>query len=261
MSNNSILFEQIGSIAKITLNRPESFNSFNRAMALQLIEILNQLESSEETRVIFITGAGKAFCAGQDLKEAITPETNIGFERFVGEHYNPIILSIYNHSKPIIAAVNGIAAGAGANIALMCDIVVASDKAAFLQAFSKIGLVPDSGGTYALPRLIGFQKALAVTLLGDKISAEEADRLGMIYKSIEHEDFESESWKIAERLSELPPIGLSLTKKLYNKGLCNSLEEQLQLEKEYQIKAGDTDDYKECVNAFLEKRKPIIKGK
>ncbi|NNE15907.1 MAG: 2-(1,2-epoxy-1,2-dihydrophenyl)acetyl-CoA isomerase [Saprospiraceae bacterium] len=248
-------------IAKISLNRPESYNSFNREMALALVSALDDCESDDNIRVVYLTGIGKAFCAGQDLKEVTNPETNIGFERIVSEHYNPIILKIYNLKKPVIAAVNGVAAGAGANIALVCDIIVAKESASFIQAFSKIGLVPDSGGSYTLPRLIGFQKALAITLLGDKVSAQEADALGMIYKYFSDDTFEESAYKIATKLAALPPIGIQHTKTLYNKGLCNNLETQLENEKEYQVKAGSTEDYQECVNAFLEKRKPVIKGK
>ena len=256
---NHIIFEKQDHIAKISLNRPDSFNSFNREMALEFLSILDDCEHDENIRVVYLTGIGKAFSAGQDLKEILNPK--IPLERIVEEHYNPIILKIYNLSKPVIAAVNGVAAGAGANIALMCDVVVATESASFIQAFSKIGLIPDSGGTYALPRLVGFQKALAITLLGDKIPAQEAERMGMIYKYFADDHFEESSWKIAQKLAQLPPIGLKHTKTLYNKGLCNSLEEQLEQEKIYQVKAGSTEDYMECVNAFVEKRKPVIKGK
>jgi 2-(1,2-epoxy-1,2-dihydrophenyl)acetyl-CoA isomerase len=259
--SDTIIFEKKDAVGKITFNRPEAYNSFNREMALSLIDCLADCEKDEEIKVIFITGNGKAFCAGQDLKEVTDPATNIGFERIVGEHYNPIILSIYNNQKPVIAAVNGVAAGAGANIALVCDIVVASESASFIQAFSKIGLIPDSGGTHTLPRLVGFQKALAITLLGDKISASEAERIGMIYKYFEDDAFENESWKLALTLAKMPPVGIQFTKKLYHKSVNNTLENQLELEKEYQIKAGNTEDYSECVNAFLEKRAPVIKGR
>jgi len=179
----------------------------------------------------------------------------------VDEHYNAIIKKIVNLNKPVLAAVNGVAAGAGANIALACDVVVATESASFIQAFSKIGLIPDSGGTYILPRLIGFQKAKAIAMLGDKISASEAEQMGMIYKSIADADFLEAVQKIANKLSQMPPIGISLTKKLFAESQNNSLQEQLELEKEFQIKAGNTEDYNECVSAFVEKRKPIIKGK
>ncbi len=248
-------------VALVKLNRPEVYNSFNREMSLELISVLNELDKHEDVRVVMLTGEGKAFCAGQDLKEVIDPETNIGFERIVNEHYNPIIKTIINLNKPVIAAVNGVAAGAGANIALACDIVVAKKSASFIQAFSKIGLIPDSGGTYILPRLIGFQKAKALTMLGDKISAEEAESMGMIYRYFEDETFEESYNELAIKLASLPPIGISCTKKLFSASHTNSLEEQLELEKEFQIKAGNTEDYTECVNAFVEKRIPNIVGK
>ena len=256
---SSILFEKQGHIAKISLNRPESFNSFNREMALRFLEVLDDCEQDDNIRVIYLTGIGRAFSAGQDLKEILNP--SIPLEKIVEEHYNPIVLKLYNMPKPVVAAVNGVAAGAGANLALTCDIVVAHENASFLQAFSKIGLIPDSGGTYFLQRLVGYQKALAITLLGDKLSALEAEKMGMIYKVFSNDEFEESSWKIAEKLAALPPIGIKHTKTLYHLGLTNNLEDQLEQEKIYQVKAGTTEDYMECVNAFVEKRKPVIKGK
>lgn len=258
---STVLIEKSNHIAKVILNRPDSYNSFNREMALKLLEVLEDCEKDDDIRVVLLTGNGKAFSAGQDLKEITNPETNLGFKRIVEEHFNPIVYKIYSHKKPIIAAVNGVAAGAGANIALMCDIIVAKESASFIQAFSKIGLVPDSGGSYTLPRLIGFQKALAITLLGDKVSAAEAERMGMIYKYFSDESFEINVQNIAEKLAALPPIGIQETKCLYNKGLCNNLKDQLDQENNHQVKAGSTEDYLECVAAFVEKRKPIIKGK
>lgn len=182
MSNNSIELKIENNVAWISLNRPEVFNSFNREMALSLQDKLDECNNNQAVRAIVLTGNGKAFCAGQDLKEVTDPELNPGFRKILEEHYNPIIQKIRNIEKPIIGAVNGVAAGAGANIALACDIVVASENASFIQAFSKIGLIPDSAGTFFLPRLIGFQKATALMMLGDKVSAEEALTMGMIYK-------------------------------------------------------------------------------
>lgn len=259
--SNSILLKIENQIAFITLNRPEVFNSFNREMALSLQSILDYCKTNDEVRAIVITGGGKAFCAGQDLKEVTSPDLNPGFKKILEEHYNPIILRIRQIEKPIIAAVNGVAAGAGANIALACDIVVANQKAHFIQAFSLIGLIPDSAGTYFLPRLIGFQKATALAMLGNKISAEEAERLGMIYKFVPSEEFEETTQRIALKLANMPTKALGLIKKTFNQSLTNSLEEQLALESKHQIEAAGTEDYVEGVAAFIEKRKPNFKGK
>lgn len=259
--NESILLKIENNIAQITFNRPEVFNSFNREMALKLQDVLDDCEKDEAVRAIVLTGNGKAFCAGQDLKEVTSPELNPGFKKILEEHYNPIITRIRNIKKPIIAAVNGVAAGAGANIALACDIVVAHERVSFIQAFSLIGLVPDSGGTFFLPRLIGFQKASALAMLGDKISAEEAERLGMIYKLFPSETFEEEVNKLASKLAKMPTKALGLIKELFNQSMTNTLEEQLALESKYQIEAAQSEDYAEGVSAFMEKRQPNFKGK
>jgi 2-(1,2-epoxy-1,2-dihydrophenyl)acetyl-CoA isomerase len=229
-------------------------------MAFLLQDTLDACEKNDEVRAIVLTGNGKAFCAGQDLKEVTDPELNPGFKKILEEHYNPIITRIRSIKKPIIGAINGVAAGAGANIALSCDIVVAHEKVNFIQAFSLIGLVPDSAGTFFLPRLIGFQKALALAMLGDKISAEEAERLGMIYKMIPLEDFEEEVHKLALKMANMPTKALGMIKELYNKSMSNTLEDQLALESKLQIQAAQTNDYAEGVAAFIEKRKPNFKG-
>lgn len=259
--NKSILVELKNKVAHITLNRPEKFNSFNREMALLLQQELKKCAEKKEIRAILVTGNGKAFCAGQDLQEVTAPKLNPGFKAILEEHYNPIIKLIRTTPKPIVAAVNGVAAGAGANIALVCDIVIASKNASFIQAFTKIGLIPDSAGTFFLPRLIGFQKASALALLGDKVSAEEAEKLGMIYKYFSAENFEAEAIQLAEKLANMPTKALALTKDALNQSLTNTLEEQLTLESKYQIEAASSADYKEGVNAFMEKRKPEFKGK
>lgn len=255
----SILFEKIGGVAKITLNRPNVFNSFNREMALAFQQRLDECEKDDTIRAIYITGDGKAFCAGQDLAEAVDPN-GPELTKIVTEHYNPIITRLRKIEKPIVAAVNGVAAGAGANIALACDICVATESASFIQAFSKIGLIPDSGGTYFLPRIIGLQRASALTILGDKVSAKDAEQMGMIYKSFGDDTFKEESFKIAETLSKMPTKGIGLTKRALNESYNNTLEQQLKLEDELQTAAGKTHDYNEGVNAFLEKRKPEFKG-
>jgi len=247
-------------VLTLTLNRPKVFNSFNREMALELQSELDKANDREDVRAIIITGEGKAFCAGQDLGEAID-ENGPELKEIVDKHYNPMISKIRTIEKPIIAAVNGIAAGAGANIALACDIVIANESASFIQAFSKIGLIPDSAGTFFLPRLIGMQKAAALMMTGDKISAEEAEKMGMIYKAVSNEDFESETNKIAGKLAKMPTKAMGLTKRALNKSYSNTLEEQLAFESDLQVIAGKTHDFKEGIDAFLEKRKPEFKGK
>lgn len=259
--SKSILIKIENKIAYITLNRPEVFNSFNREMAFLLQDTLDTCEKNEDVRAIVLTGNGKAFCAGQDLKEVTDPDLNPGFKKILEEHYNPIITRIRSIKKPVIGAINGVAAGAGANIALACDVVIAHEKVSFIQAFSLIGLVPDSAGTFFLPRLIGFQKALALAMLGDKISAEEAEKMGMIYKMIPLENFEEEVHKLALKMANMPTKALGLIKKSLNQSLTNSLDEQLALESKYQIEAASTEDYAEGVSAFMEKRSPNFNGK
>ncbi len=258
--SETIIYKVSNGVAHINLNRPKAFNSFNREMALALQEVLKQADADKAVRAVLITGEGKAFCAGQDLKEVTDIEHNPGFEKILYEHYNPIIRLLRALQKPIVAAVNGVAAGAGANIALACDVVVAHPKAAFIQAFSKIGLIPDSGGTFFLPRLIGFQKASALMLLGDKVMADEAERMGMIYKVFSAEEFADEAEKIAEKLAQMPTQALAQTKQLLNQSLNNTLAEQVDLEAQEQIKAAQSYDYNEGVTAFVEKRSPVFKG-
>jgi 2-(1,2-epoxy-1,2-dihydrophenyl)acetyl-CoA isomerase len=246
-------------IATITFDRAEKFNSFVRPMALAFQSILDQVADDTSVRCVVITGNGKAFCAGQDLQEATDPE-GPALSKIVSEHYNPIITRIRNMPKPVISAVNGVAAGAGANIALACDIVIATESASFIQAFSKIGLIPDSGGTYTLPRLIGFQRASALMMLGEKVNAKDAQSMGMIYKYVSDETFLSEVGKVATQLASMPTYGLALTKKALNETYQNNLESQLALEDKLQTLAGISDDYREGTTAFLEKRSPIFKG-
>lgn len=257
---SSILFEVKQQVGIITLNRPDKFNSFNREMALALQARLDECASVHDIRAVYITGSGKAFSAGQDLGELVG-ENPIGIDKILSEHYNPIVQKIRHLPKPVVAAVNGVAAGAGANIALCCDVVIAAENASFIQAFSKIGLIPDSGGTYFLPRLIGFQKASALMMLGDKVSATEAERMGMLYKVLPEADFDTASFGFAQTLAAMPTKGLAYTKHVLNGTFDRSIEEQLQTEDKYQRKSADTADYKEGVNAFLEKRKPVFTGK
>jgi 2-(1,2-epoxy-1,2-dihydrophenyl)acetyl-CoA isomerase len=255
----SVLFEVKNSIAFVSLNRPEKYNAFNRDMSKTLQEVLDQCEESKQIRCVYLTGSGKAFSSGQDLTEVIDPD-GPDTHTIISEFYNPIIKKIRNLSKPVVAAINGAAAGAGANIGLSADIVVAARSAFFVQAFSKIGLIPDCGGTYFLPRLIGLQKTLALTMLGDKVSADEAERIGMIYKVFDDHSFAEESMNIAMKLAQLPTKALAFTKQAINKSLSNNLEDQLNTEEVLQIKAGRTNDFKEGVAAFLEKRTPVFKG-
>ena len=254
-----IQYEIINGVGKITLNRPDKYHSFVREMALQLQDVLDNCKEDKAVRAILITATGKAFCAGQDLGEATDPN-GPELTQIVQEHYNPIIRKIRNIEKPIVAAVNGVAAGAGASIALACDIVVATESASFIQAFSNIGLIPDSAGTFFLPRLVGMQRAAALMMTAEPISANDAVDMGMIYKAYSTEDFEKESWKLVSKLAAMPTKGLGLTKRLLNASCSNDLEEQLTMEEKCQTIAGNSADFKEGVQAFLEKRKPTFKG-
>jgi 2-(1,2-epoxy-1,2-dihydrophenyl)acetyl-CoA isomerase len=257
--SDTVLLEIKNNIAFIYLNRPDKFNSFNKEMAFAMQNILDECAANKLVRCILITGNGKAFSAGQDIGE-LTSENPPTISEILCDHYNPIVTRIRNIPLPIVCAVNGVAAGAGANIALACDVVIAASSASFIQAFSKIGLIPDSGGTYTLPRLIGFQKASALMMLGDKVSATDALQMGMIYKVFSEETLQEESLNIATTLANMPTKGLAYTKFVLNHSANNSLEEQLKLEDEYQQIAATTYDYNEGIAAFIEKRKPVFKG-
>lgn len=258
-----ITFEITQSVAWITFNRPAKMNAFTMELADEVKQALNTCQSDENVRCVVIRGNGKAFCSGQDLGEVIEKSKDPDFElsEIISHTYNPIISRLRALEKPVIAAVNGTAAGAGANIALACDIVIATKSANFIQAFSKIGLIPDSGGTWILPRLIGLQKATSLMMLADKISAEEAESMGMIYKAIDDELFDEVIKNTALKLATMPTKALALTKKALQESFSNNLNEQLDLEFDLQTKAGNSHDFKEGVNAFLEKRLPKFKGK
>ncbi len=259
MASNTLIINKEGYVTYIYLNRPDKFNSFNKEMAIALQDELKKAEQEKSCRCIILSGQGKAFCAGQDLSEAID-KNGPGIKTIVEQHYNPLIQLIRNIKKPVIAAVNGVAAGAGANIALSCDIVVASENASFIQAFSKIALVPDSGGTFFLPKLIGLQRASALMMTGDKVPAQDALQMGMIYKIFSADIFNEAVLKLAEDISKMPTLALVATKELLNQSFANTLTQQLQKEGEYQTELAGKYDYNEGVNAFLEKRVAIFKG-
>jgi 2-(1,2-epoxy-1,2-dihydrophenyl)acetyl-CoA isomerase len=245
MNYKNILFQISDSVAEIKLNRSELLNSFNYEMADEFLNALNKCNEDINVRAIVLTGVGRAFCAGQDLEEA-TREDGPSIDQIIEHTYNPIVEMIYGIKKPVICYVNGVAAGAGANLAISCDVTFAGESAKFIQSFVNIGLVPDSAGTYNLPRLIGKQKAAGLMFSGEKISASEAEEIGMIF---------------AKKLSKMPTKSIGLIKELLNKSNGNSIKEQLDLEKKLQITAASSDDHKEGVKAFFEKRKPNYTGK
>lgn len=254
-----ILFSVENNVAQIRLNRPEVFNSMHHAMRQELIAALDRCAEDPAIRAVYLTGEGRAFCAGEDLQEVTDPH-GPSLNEIIATGYNPIVLKIRNLEKPVVCAVNGVAAGAGANIALGCDITVAAASASFTQAFSKIGLIPDSGGTWVLPRLVGLQRAMGLMMLSEKITAGEAAEMGMIWKVYHDEIFMTESLALAETLAKMPTRGLALTKQALNRAFTNDFAGQLALEDQLQTAAGETYDYREGVAAFLEKRKPVFKG-
>ncbi|MCQ4348836.1 2-(1,2-epoxy-1,2-dihydrophenyl)acetyl-CoA isomerase PaaG [Pseudomonas stutzeri] len=263
MSFEHILFTIEQGVATLTLNRPAQLNSFNAQMHKEVREALKQLRQSPEARCLLITGNGRGFCAGQDLSDrnvapgAAMPDLGESIEN----NYNPLIRTLRDLPMPVICAVNGVAAGAGANIALACDITLAARSASFIQAFCKIGLVPDSGGTWTLPRAVGMARAKALALLGDKLSAEQAEQWGMIWRCVDDEALQDEALKLARHLAAQPTYGLALIKRALNASASNSFDAQLDLERDLQRLAGRSEDYREGVAAFMEKRTPEFKGR
>lgn len=254
-----ILWSVDNGVARITLNRPSVFNAMHDPMRQEIVAALSLCRSEAAIRAVYLTGAGRAFCAGQDLQE-VADSNGPAMHDILASGYNLIVRAIRHLEKPVVCAVNGVAAGAGANIALACDITVAAASASFTQAFSKIGLIPDSGGTWTLPRLVGLQRATALMMLSDKISAEEAANIGLIWKVFPDEVFAYESLRIAEVLAHMPTRALGMTKRALNRSFTNDFNTQLTLEDDLQTQAGQTYDYREGVAAFLEKRKPVFKG-
>ena len=254
-----INFSIINQVATVSLNRTDVLNSFNYAMADEVIEAFTICEKDDNIRSVILTGEGRAFCAGQDLAEA-TGANAPSIDKIVEHTYNPILSAIRNIPKPVICAVNGVAAGAGANIAIACDITFACESAKFIQSFTNIGLVPDSGGTYNLPRLIGMQNTAALMFSGDKLSAKEAKNLGLIYECTEDEKLMEIVITYAEKLAKRPTKSIGLTKQLLNQSLNNNLFNQLEMEKEFQAISAQSYDHKEGIKAFFEKRKPEYKG-
>jgi 2-(1,2-epoxy-1,2-dihydrophenyl)acetyl-CoA isomerase len=259
----SILVSLETGVLSITLNRPDKLNSFNPEMHQLLSRALQRAHDADEVRAVLLTGAGRAFCAGQDLSERnVSPgAAPIDLSISLGSHYNPLVRRLRELPKPVVCAVNGVAAGAGANIALACDVVVAARSASFVQAFSRIGLLPDSGGTFFLPRLVGSARAMGLALLGEKLSAEDAAQWGLIWKVVDDAQLMKEALSISRSLSEGPTKGYGLIKKALYMSAINTLDAQLDLERDLQRQAGFSEDYREGVAAFKDKRKPVFKGK
>ena len=258
MAYSKIIYTVAEGVATITLNRPDKLNSFDREMALETIEALDQARDDAAVRAILLTGEGRAFSAGQDLAEAIAPGTRI--EEIITVQYNPIVRRLRALPKPVVCAVNGVAAGAGANIAYACDLTLAAESAVFIQSFIQIGLIPDSGGTFTLPRLVGMQRAFGQMILAPKVSAKEAEAQGMIWKAVPDAELMNEATTLAKKLAVMPTKAIALTKDALNRSTFNHLDDQLDVENELQTVAGNSHDYQEGVQAFLEKRKPVYRG-
>lgn len=260
MTYRFIVFELDRGVAQIRLNRPDVLNSIHTAMAAEILEALTRVRHEREIRAVLLTGTGRGFCAGQDLDE-VRPEAGVvDFAAHVRSVYNPLVHALRTLEKPVVCAVNGVAAGAGANLALACDLVIAAEEASFIQSFAKIGLVPDTGGTFFLPRLVGRARATALAMLAEKITAQQAVEIGLIYRVCPGSSLLEEASKLAVYLAAQPTYGLGLTKRLLNAAEGNDLGAQLALEAELQGMAGRSADYSEGVAAFLAKRKPEFSG-
>ena len=263
MSYEQIRFETADGVARITLNRPDRLNSFTTQMHGELRDALSRVATPGDARVLLLTGAGRGFCAGQDLSDrAVAPGAQpVDLGASIAENYRPLVLALRNLPLPVVCAVNGVAAGAGANVALACDIVVAAKSASFIQAFCRIGLVPDSGGTFFLPRLVGTARAMGLAMLGDKLSAEQAAAWGLIWKCVEDAELGPTTDALLTQLAQAPTRGLAAIKRALHASAGNTLEQQLDVERDTQRELGYSDDYREGVTAFLEKRPPRFTGR